>query len=242
MSHLIEEKNLIVRHGWLELLLHWVIALSGLVLFLSGLFELPMAARYKITNLPGLAWSGDFVTSLYLHYLASIFFITASFFHLTYHGLLGDWGMLPKRGDLKASVLVIKSFFGKGEEPPLDKYLPEQRIAYVGMAVIMAILIISGLVKTYKNVFAPDLSHRLILWATWSHNISFILFFFAFLAHIGALIIKPNRPLIWGIMTGKVRLDYARRRHPLWVEKLKNVASYADIEKETLICKGEGEN
>jgi cytochrome b subunit of formate dehydrogenase len=49
-----EEKNRIVRHGSLELAEHWALALSGLVLLLSGLFELPMAARYKITSIPGL--------------------------------------------------------------------------------------------------------------------------------------------------------------------------------------------
>jgi cytochrome b subunit of formate dehydrogenase len=214
---LYEEKNLIVRHGVLELTEHWALALSGLVLLLSGLFELPMAARYKITTLPGFAWSGDFITSLTVHYIASVVFIVAAFFHLFYHGLLQDRGLIPRKGDLKASVIVIKSFFGKGEEPPCDKYLPEQRLAYLGMAVIIAVLVLTGLVKTYKNIYAPDLSHTLVFWATWLHNISFVLFILAFAGHIGAILLKPNRPMVRGILTGAVRLDYARQRHPLWL-------------------------
>ncbi len=212
-----EEKNRICRHGSLELAEHWALALSGLVLLLSGLFELPMAARYKITAIPGFAWSGDFIASLMIHYVASVVFIVAAFFHLFYHGLLYDRGLIPQKGDLKASVAVVKTFFGKGEEPPFDKYLPEQRLAYLGMAAIFAVIILTGLVKTYKNVYAPDLSHTLILWSTWLHNIFFVLFILAFAGHVGAILLKPNRPMVRGIFTGAVRLDYARHRHPLWL-------------------------
>ncbi len=166
---------------------------------------------------PASAWSGDFIASLSIHYVASVVFIAAAFFHLVYHGLLKERGLLPRKGDLKASVEVVKTFFGKGEEPPFDKYLPEQRLAYLGMAVIIAVIIVTGLVKTYKNVYAPDLSHTLVLWSTWLHNIFFILFILAFAGHIGAIVLKPNRPMVRGIFTGAVRLDYARRRHPLWL-------------------------
>jgi cytochrome b subunit of formate dehydrogenase len=212
-----EEKNRIVRHGLLELAEHWALALSGLVLLLSGLFELPVAARYRIVAIPGFAWSGDFIASLTIHYVASVVFIVAAFFHLFYHGLLNDRGLIPQKGDLKASIAVIKTFFGKGEEPPFDKYLPEQRLAYFGMAAIIAVIIITGLIKTYKNVYAPDLSHTLVFWSTWLHNIFFVLFILAFVGHIGAIVLKPNRPMVRGIFTGAVRLDYARHRHPLWL-------------------------
>lgn len=214
------EKNLVVRHSVIELLEHWLIALSGLVLFLTGLFEMPFAKRYYISSLPGLGWSADYITALNVHYVAAIVFIATSVFHVVYHLSRGDKGLLPKKGDLKASIEVIKSFFGAGEEPPFHKYLPEQRLAYVGMAFIIFMLVISGLVKTYKNLYAPDMSYGLVLAATWIHNIFFVLFILAFFAHLAAIIIKPNRPLVRGIFTGKVRLDYARRRHSLWLEEL----------------------
>lgn len=231
-TYILEEKNRVSRHGVIELVQHWAIALSALVLLLSGMFELPMAARYKITAIPGFAWSGDFIVSLQIHYIASVVFIAAAFFHLFYHGLLNDRGLLPQKGDVKTSIAVIKTFFGKGEEPPFEKYLPEQRLAYLGMAFIIAVLIGSGLIKTYKNVFAPDLSHTLILWATWLHNIFFVLFILAFAGHIGAIVLKPNRPLARGIFTGKVRLDYARHRHPLWMQELEPAPPQAAAENE----------
>lgn len=219
---ILRNRGVIARHTLLELMEHWAIALSGLVLLVTGMFQLPMANRYYITSVPGLAWSGNFIISLNIHYIASVIFVAASLFHLFYHGLQNENGLLPRRGDLKASISVIKSFFGKGEEPPFHKYLPEQRLAYIGMAFVIALLIISGLVKVYKNVYAPDMNYTVVLWATWIHNIGFILFILAFIGHIGALILKPNRPMVRGIFTGKVRLDYAGHRHPLWM---------ADMEK-----------
>jgi cytochrome b subunit of formate dehydrogenase len=220
---ILAEKNLIVRHGVLELIEHWAIALSGLVLLLTGIFELPVGKRYYIINVPGLGGSADFITSLYLHYAAAFVFIIAAMFHVFYHGLQGENGLLPQKGDFAQSITVIKSLFGFGEEPPMRKYLPEQRLAYVGMAFIILMLIISGLVKTYKNIYVPDMSLTVLLWATWVHNIFFILFFLAFLAHMAAILLRPNWPMVRGIFTGKVRLDYARHRHALWLAEIEPV-------------------
>jgi cytochrome b subunit of formate dehydrogenase len=221
-SHIFEEINLVVRHSLIELFEHWAIAVSGLVLFLSGLFQMPLSKRYGISKIPGMEWSADFIFTLKLHYIASVVFVAAALFHIIYHGMLKETGMVPKKGDLKQSIDVIKTFFGKGEEPPFHKYLPEQRLAYVGMAAVIAGLIITGLIKIVKNIYMPDMSLVVVSWATALHNIFFILFFLAFLAHMAAIIIKPNWPMVRGIFTGRVRLDYARHRHPLWM---------ADIEK-----------
>lgn len=219
-ERILKKKGLVIRHSMVELMEHWLVALSGLVLLLTGLFQLPISKRYYITSVPGLTWSGDFFTSLYLHYAASVIFIAAALFHIFYHGFQGEKGLWPQKGDMKASAVVIKSFFGKGEEPPFHKYLPEQRLAYVVMALIIALLIFSGLIKVYKNVYAPDMNYTLVLWATWIHNVSFILFILAFIGHIGAILLKPNRPMARGIFSGKVRLDYAAHRHPLWLEDM----------------------
>jgi len=217
---IIAEKNLVVRHSKLELIEHWAIAVSGLILLLTGIFELPVGKRYYIITIPGLEWSADFITSLYLHYSAAIVFTAAGIFHLVYHGWRGEKGLFPRKGDFAQSLAVIKSLFGWGEEPPMHKYLPEQRLAYAGMAFIMLMLILSGLLKTYKNIYAPDMSHTVLLFATWIHNISFILFFLDFGAHMAAIALRPNWPMVRGIFTGSVRLDYARHRHSLWLDEI----------------------
>lgn len=231
---ILSDQNLVVRHSKLELLEHWAIALSGLILLFTGIFELPVAKRYYIIAVPGLGWSADFITSLYLHYAAAFVFTVAGLFHLVYHGLREEKGLIPQKGDMMQSVAVIKSFIGLGKEPPMHKYLPEQRLAYVGMALIILMLILSGLVKTYKNIYMPDMPHTMLLWATWIHNISFVLFFVAFLAHMAAIALRPNWPMVRGILTGKVRLDYARHRHSLWIAKIEPAVVAATETSETV--------
>jgi cytochrome b subunit of formate dehydrogenase len=161
-------------------------------------------------------------------------------FHVFYHGLRDEKGLLPRKGDFSESIIVIKNLFGFGEEPPMRKYLPEQRLAYVGMAFIILMLIISGLVKTYKNIYAPDMPLTVVLWATWIHNIFFILFFLAFLAHMAAIALRPNWPMVRGIFTGMVRLDYARHRHPLWladIEPIQEIPAVVVEETQTPVVK-----
>ena len=226
-DRIIEAKGVVVRHGIVELLEHWLLGLSSIVLIVSGLFQMPMPRRYYITDIPGMAWSGDFMVTLQIHYIAAVVFIAVCLFHVVYHGMLGHTTMLPKRGDVKESIDVIKTFFGKGEEPPFHKFLPEQRIAYVGMAVIIAVLILSGIVKTYKNVFDPQMSFLWVSWATWLHNIFTALFILAFIAHIAAILLKPNLPMLRGIFYGSVRLDYAERRHPLWITEIRGTKAPA---------------
>jgi len=34
---------------------------------------------------------------------------------------------------------------------------------------------------------------------------------------MAAIALRPNWPMVRGIFTGRVRLDYARHRHPLWI-------------------------
>lgn len=45
----------------------WVI--TALALGFSGMMQMPVAARYGLTKIPGLAWTGDFYAALYLHYV-----------------------------------------------------------------------------------------------------------------------------------------------------------------------------
>lgn len=213
-------KYTITRHSLVELIEHWVLALSGFVLLFSGFGQMPIYKRYWIARTPGLQWSGDYHISLTIHYIAAAFFIGVVLFHLIYHGLLRHDGLLPKKGDVRESVRTIKAMILKREEPPFDKYLPEQRLAYITMGIVILVLLITGFVKVYKNF--PDTSPPagLIFWSTWLHTIFTFLFIIGLVAHVGALLIKVNFPLAKSIFHGKVEFEYVRKRHPLWYKKL----------------------
>lgn len=211
--------SLIRRHSMVELLEHWIVALSGLVLLFSGFGELPMYKRYMLTKLPGLGWAGDFHIQLQIHYVAAMVFVAALVFHVLYHGLRGDRGLLPKKGDMAGSLRTILAMFGLGREPKAHKFLPEQRLAYVFMGGLSLILVVTGIVKVLKNLPGVYFSPGLVTTVTLAHTLSTMLFLLGVLAHLGALLLKANRPLMRAIFTGWVDARYAKERHSLWWEQ-----------------------
>ncbi len=231
-ERIIEEKNIVLRHSSIELIEHWILAISGLILIFSGFGELPMYKRFMVTEIPGLGWAGDFIVNLKIHYLAGIVFVSVIVFHAIYHGWLGHQGLLPKKGDLKASLITLFSMFRFGKEPQSGKYLAEQRLAYAYLGGVGLILVLTGIVKVIKNLPGVYLPPGLITAMTLTHTFATIFFLLGVMAHLAALIFKVNRPLAKSIFTGKVDLDYARERHSIWYEELMKEKVKAQVEAE----------
>ncbi len=212
----------IKRYSAIVRLIHWTVAISGIMLIFTGLGCLPLFKRYYITEIPGFKWTADFYTVTKVHYIFAIFFVWAILFHLFYHGLRKDFGLLPKKGDLKASFQMILASFGLSKEPPADKWLPEQRWAYVGIGVVTLAVVTTGIIKILKNLewiyFGPKVESTVNL----LHTIFGGLFILLFFIHIFfVLIIRANWPLLKAMLTGYVDEEYVKHRHPLWYERLK---------------------
>jgi len=219
-ERMIRGRETVLRHSAVELAEHWILAISGLVLIFSGFGELPMYNRYMVTQIPGLGWTGDFFINLKIHYLAGIVFVSIMVFHGLYHGWLGHQGLLPRKGDVKVSIITILSMFGFGREPKSHKYLPEQRLAYAYLGGVGLILVLTGVVKVIKNLPGVYLSPTLITSMTLTHTFATIFFLLGVLAHLAALIFKVNRPLVKSVFTGEVDLGYVKERHTVWYEEL----------------------
>jgi formate dehydrogenase gamma subunit len=234
MERVIKERGTIPRHSPFELAEHWLLAISGILLIFSGFGELPMYKRFMVTQIPGLGWAGDFFVNLKIHYLSGILFVSVMVFHGVYHGWLGHQGLLPKKGDVNASLKTILGMFGFGEEPKSHKYLPEQRLAYAYLGGVGLILVLTGVVKVIKNLPGVYLSPALITWITLIHTFATIFFLLGVLAHLAALIFKANRPLVKSIFTGEVDEGYVRDRHTIWYEELmkKKVEAEVKVKKE----------
>jgi formate dehydrogenase gamma subunit len=229
---MIRQEEPVLRHSPVELAEHWLLALSGLLLIFSGFGELPMYKRYMVTQIPGLSWTGDFFIQLKLHYLAGIVFVSIMVFHAIYHGWLGHQGLIPRKGDVKASCKTILCMLGIGEEPKMHKYLPEQRLAYVYLGGVGLILVLTGIVKVIKNSPGVYLAPGLITSMTLIHTFATIFFLLGVLAHLTALVFKVNRPLVKSIFTGEVDSGYAQDRHSIWYEEImkNNVKAKVGVE------------
>jgi formate dehydrogenase gamma subunit len=230
---IIEERGIVLRHSPIELAEHWLLAISGLLLIFSGFGELPMYKRYMVTEIPGMGWAGDFFINLKIHYLAGIVFVSIMVFHALYHGWLRHQGLIPRKGDVRTSLITVLSMFGFGEEPKSGKYLPEQRLAYAYLGGVGLILVLTGLVKVIKNLPGVYFSPSLITWMTLIHTFATIFFLLGVLAHLAALIFKVNRPLVRSIFTGEVNLGYVQDRHTIWYDEMTKNKGEGEVKVET---------
>lgn len=208
------------RHSRVVIANHWLVAISGLILLFSGFGQLPMYVRYNVIKLPGLEWSANYEITLVLHLIAAFVFGGAVMFHIVYHVRRKEFAAVPKKGDVKESVKIIKAMVTGGDEPPQGKFLAEQRLAYAAIGVVSLVLILTGLVKIYKNFGDVTLTPLLNEINTLVHTGSGMLFLLLFFVHLGAFVIKANWPLLPSMFTGKVNKEYADHRHSLWKDKI----------------------
>ena len=54
----------------------WAYVLAVTLLAVTGTMQMPIASRYRITAVPGLAWLGDFWLTHRLHYLGATLLLT----------------------------------------------------------------------------------------------------------------------------------------------------------------------
>lgn len=216
------KNNKLKRQSLSNRIVHWTTAISIFVLIISGLGQLPLYQRYNVDKLPGGPWLVDYMNTLYLHYIAAIVLVFIVIYHIVYHFIRKEYALLPKKGDVKESIKIIKAMITKGEEPPSDKYLAEQRLAYLFIGINVLLLVITGIFKMIKNVPGVDLPYWIVLWSAMIHNVATVFLILGIVAHLGAFLFKENRKMLPGMFTGYVDEEYVRNRHPLWYERMKS--------------------
>ncbi|MBS4240189.1 cytochrome b/b6 domain-containing protein [Campylobacter vulpis] len=214
-------KKMILRQSLQNRIVHWGVAVSTFALIISGMFQMPVSKRYMINELPLMAWSGDYHISLIMHYVGAFSLIFFVSFHLFFHIARAEFDIFPKKGDGVKSLKIIKTMLFGGVEPKSEKYLPEQRLAYFFIGLVLLLLISTGLIKTAKNLAGWNLSEGLYFWSAQLHNLGMILIILGIIGHLAAFIFKANRPLLRAMFSGKVDANYIKERHSLWEEGVK---------------------
>lgn len=210
----------IKRQSFTNQLSHWLIALSIFVLFITGIGQMPVYARYGIAGLPGMAWTADYSVTLALHYIASAVLAFAVTFHLAHAVMTRSFHIMPRRGDLRESAQIIAAMFGRGEEPDSHKYLAEQRLAYAFIGISTLVVLASGVVKVVKNMPGSQVGAEVIWFSTLAHNVSAILLGLGIAGHLVAFVFKINRKLLPAMFGGWIDRAYAEERHSLWYREI----------------------
>lgn len=210
----------ILRHNWAIRFTHWVTALSISILLFTGFGQMPIYKRYFVDQLPGLGWTSNFLTTLDIHYYAAAVLIFISFFYAAYLLFSKKWDILPRQGDFRESLQIFAAMLGLAKEPDSDKYLAEQRLAFTVTAVSVLALIISGIIKVYKNLPETYVSVEVVFWTAQVHNLFTVILLLSIVVHLAAFLLKANRPLVPSIFTGMISADYIRSRHSKWWARL----------------------
>src|SRR5690606_5953571 len=166
------KKNKIYRQPLPNRFVHWGIAISIIMLIISGLGQMPLYSRYLVKQPFGTKWLTSYEITLWVHYVfaaALMFFIA---YHIVFHLIRKEFSLLPKKGDIKGSFLVLKAMLLRQKEPPSEKYLPEQRLTYAYFAFAIALVVITGFIKVIKNIIGVQPSNGILLWEAQLHNLA----------------------------------------------------------------------
>lgn len=211
----------ILRQPLSNRLVHWVTAISIIMLIITGLGQMPLYGRYLIVQPFGTGWLTQYNLTLYVHYIFAAVLIYITFYHLFFHWLRKEYHIIPKKGDVKGSYEILKAMILRRKEPASEKYLPEQRLAYAYFAVSIGLVIITGIFKVVKNINGVQASNSFLLWGAQLHNLATVMVIFGIVMHLGAFVVKANRKMLPGMFTGYVDKEYVEERHSLWYKELK---------------------
>jgi len=200
----------VLRHDTHMYFSHWIHVLSVLLLAGSGVAMgvplLPRAVHTQQTT----------AFALNLHFVGVVLFV----FGLSYHAgdLLVKGGvkeLWPKAHDFSDALAYYGSKCGKGLPPPQDKYLSSERLSFPLWLVILAVMIITGGIKTAAHLWS--LSSLLMAKVTLLHDVGTLcLIMLVFLHVLLGAVVPWSWPLLRSMVTGYMDEAYVRENHVLW--------------------------
>ncbi|HAK89134.1 MAG TPA: formate dehydrogenase subunit gamma [Nitrospiraceae bacterium] len=190
-----------------EILNHWVLAVSFLILAISGfgfLFQLEQLnavfgnfnAMKNIHNYAGIVFTASLILTIF-HYLP----VSLKFGADDIAWFLNGGGYLSK----------------KSKVPPQDELNAGQKLYYIVILLSGLAIAASGF-AIWLRPQVPDI-RKLVVLSHLVHNIAFDLMIIAVPLHIYlATLANPGTLRI--MITGTVPLEWARKRHAKWVRKM----------------------
>lgn len=133
------------------------------LLALTGMMQMPIASRYRIAAIPGLAWLGDFWLTHKLHYAAAAGLLFVASYLATRWVL--EWRRdfaLTSLGFLRAAVVLLLILTGAVrvlKNLPEVSFAPDPTMlvdwAHLGLAFLLGLIALSRLV--FRAPYVQDL-------------------------------------------------------------------------------------
>jgi formate dehydrogenase subunit gamma len=199
--------NMIKKVSGLEILVHWTMAISFFILVISG-----FGFMFHMEGV-GSAFGG-FEQMKTIHNWVGVVFAAALFLTIFHYLPVAlkftsdDAAWLSKAGGYLSK---------KAQLPPQDEINAGQKLLYIAVLVLGTAISVTGVIIWLR----PDMANlnSAVLLSFLIHNISFVLFLIVIPVHIYmATLANPGTLRI--MISGTVPVEWARKRHAKWVQKM----------------------
>lgn len=202
------DTNLVQRHGMNERLNHWVVAITFVLLALSGL-ALFHPAFFFLTNLfGGGTWSRILHPFIGVVMFVSFLALTAKFWkdnHITEADR--EWG--KHLSEIMANEAK--------DLPEIGKYNLGQKYLFWTLVAIIPTLMVSGFI-IWQPWFAPIFPIGPVRFAVLIHALAAFIGILAIIVHVYAAI--WTRGTFRAMTRGTVTAAWARHHHPAWYKEV----------------------
>jgi len=212
------KKGMIKATDAFERVVHWSLALSCLLLCITGL-----GMMFHSFNIIGELMGG--MRSLkYVHNFGGLFFAVALFF--TIRMWWKEAGVFSLPEDLDWIKVAGGYLWHVDKVPEVGKYNPGQKAFFLVVAIFGVIMVLTGLIMWFPLSFPVVL----VRWMYVLHALGFVLIFAFFFVHLylGTIGSPGSAPAMF---TGWVTRAWVKKQHPKWLKEME--------EHGTLIVYGE---
>lgn len=200
-----------------ERVIHWVLAISCIALFLTGL-----AMMFQSLNFLGDAIGGVRIAK-FVHNWVGIFFLFPLIFAIAMWWK--EAGTFKMPDDLEWMKCAGGYLWHVDNPPKVGKYNPGQKIFFLAVAGCGSLMVVTGVIMWLQ--FLPMALTR---WMYALHALGFVTLFAFFFVHIYLGTIG-NPGSLQAMTHGWVTREWAKKQHPLWLHEME--------EQGTLVVYGE---
>jgi len=203
------KKGLIQVTDAFERIVHWSLAISCLILCITGL-----GMMFHSFNFVGTLM-GSLKSLKYVHNYAGLFFIVALFF--TIRMWWREAGVFSMPEDLQWMMCAGGYLWHVDKVPEVGKYNPGQKMFFLAVAVFGVVMVVTGLVMW----FPLDFPVELVRWMYPLHALGFLTIFAFFFVHLylGTIGSPGSAPAMF---SGWVTRAWLMKQHPKWLKEMEH--------------------
>jgi formate dehydrogenase subunit gamma len=203
------KKGLIQATDWYERMVHWTLAISCLVLCITGL-----AMMFHSFNIIAEIMGGLVVTK-YIHNFTGLLFALALLLAIKmwWH----EAGVFTMPEDLEWMKTAGGYLWHVDHVPEVGKYNPGQKMFFLAVAIFGGIMVITGIIMWFPLSFPS----WLVRWLFFLHALGFVVIFPFFFVHLYLGTIGSPGSL-QAMTTGWVTRAWLKKQHPKWLKEMEH--------------------